>query len=171
MYSTMRLRFVRKTLLSMGSLGMNGMYRGVGEDALLLIDHIGADLWVVQSDTHGPFAEASSIPQSLETRLLGIRGVREYPLRICSCRTTQSCSTDWSIDSCSLLSLSLLSKCLKDDRSMRDYKRESQNTAKSNAEGASARYAKCGATNRCSHKSHTIAEIKQSSEGGSHVTD
>ena len=36
------------------SIGMIGLYRGIVADALLLIEHIGADLWVVQGGHSGP---------------------------------------------------------------------------------------------------------------------
>ncbi|HFC03351.1 MAG TPA: ABC transporter permease, partial [Nitratifractor salsuginis] len=40
---------------------MMGVYRGMVIDAQVLLDDIGADLWVVQEDTLGPFAESSRI--------------------------------------------------------------------------------------------------------------
>jgi putative ABC transport system permease protein len=62
-------------LLLMTVLGMSGIYRGMVEDALVVVDQIGADLWVVQRDTRGPFAEVSRIPASLEDRVRGVPGV------------------------------------------------------------------------------------------------
>ena len=50
-------------------LAMGGIYRGLVEDATLLVDHLGADIWVVQRDTRGPFAERSTVPPALEDRL------------------------------------------------------------------------------------------------------
>jgi putative ABC transport system permease protein len=41
-----------------------------------LVDDIGADLWVVQKDTRGPFAEVSRVPANLEFRLLAVPGVQ-----------------------------------------------------------------------------------------------
>ena len=49
-------------MLLMVVMGMGGIYRGVVEDATLLIDRVGADLWIVQRDTRGPFAELSRVP-------------------------------------------------------------------------------------------------------------
>jgi putative ABC transport system permease protein len=46
-------------LLLMIVLGMSGIYRGMIDDALVVVDRIGADLWVVQRGTRGPFAEIS----------------------------------------------------------------------------------------------------------------
>lgn len=49
-------------------LAMGGIYQGMVEEAVLLIDHTGADLWIVQQGTKGPFAERSIVPLSLEER-------------------------------------------------------------------------------------------------------
>ena len=62
-------------LLLMTVMGMTGIYRGLVEDATGLVDRIGADLWVVQRDTRGPFAEVSNIPLSLEDRVRSVPGV------------------------------------------------------------------------------------------------
>ena len=62
-------------LLLMIVLGMSGIYRGMIDDALILVDHIGADLWVVQRSTRGPFAEISRLPSNLEDRLRAVPGV------------------------------------------------------------------------------------------------
>lgn len=62
-------------LLLMTVLGMSGIYRGLVDDALVVVDHIGADLWVVQRDTRGPFAEVSRVPANLEDRLRAVPGV------------------------------------------------------------------------------------------------
>lgn len=56
-------------------LAMGGIYRGLVEDATLLVDRMGADLWVVQRDTRGPFAERSTVPIALEDRLRAQQGV------------------------------------------------------------------------------------------------
>ena len=62
-------------LLLMLVMGMGGIYRGLVEDATSLVERIGADLWVVQKDTRGPFAEVSRIPRDLEDRVLTVPGV------------------------------------------------------------------------------------------------
>jgi putative ABC transport system permease protein len=62
-------------LLLMIVLGMSGIYRGMIDDALVVVDRIGADLWVVQRDTRGPFAEISRLPANLEHRLRAVPGV------------------------------------------------------------------------------------------------
>ena len=66
-------RFVFTTvgigLLLMIVMGMGGIYRGLIFEATLLVDRIGADLWVVQGNTRGPFAENSRIPSNIEDRL------------------------------------------------------------------------------------------------------
>jgi putative ABC transport system permease protein len=63
-------------MLLMVVMGMGGIYRGVVEDATLLIDCVGADLWVVQRDTRGPFAELSRIPSNLVYRAAAVPGVQ-----------------------------------------------------------------------------------------------
>jgi putative ABC transport system permease protein len=40
-----------------------------------LVDRIDADLWVVQKDTRGPFAEVSRVPANLEDRIRAVPGV------------------------------------------------------------------------------------------------
>lgn len=62
-------------LLLMIVLGMSGIYRGMIDDALVVVDHIGADLWIVQRGTRGPFAEISRLPANLEHRLRAVPGV------------------------------------------------------------------------------------------------
>ena len=70
-------------MLLMIVMGMAGIYRGLIEDATLLVDRIGADLWIVQRDTRGPFAEQSRVPDSLAYRATAVPGVasaREFVL-------------------------------------------------------------------------------------------
>ncbi len=55
------------------TLTMAGVYRGMVDDAKVLLDNSGADLWVVQKDTLGPYAESSSIYDDLW------RGIRSMP--------------------------------------------------------------------------------------------
>ncbi|MFO1439835.1 MAG: ABC transporter permease [Verrucomicrobiaceae bacterium] len=62
-------------LLLMIVMGMGGIYRGLIHEATLLVDRIGADLWIVQGSTRGPFAELSRIPASLEDRVRAVPGV------------------------------------------------------------------------------------------------
>ncbi|MBI4881153.1 MAG: ABC transporter permease [Planctomycetes bacterium] len=62
-------------LLLMIVMGMGGIYRGLIREATLLVDKIGADLWIVQGGTRGPFAEVSRIPADLEDRARGVPGV------------------------------------------------------------------------------------------------
>jgi putative ABC transport system permease protein len=63
-------------MLLMLVMGMGGIYQGLIQDATLMIDRIGADLWVVQYATRGPFAEISRIPRNLEDRLRAVPGVK-----------------------------------------------------------------------------------------------
>jgi putative ABC transport system permease protein len=62
-------------LLLMIVLGMGGIYRGLVYEATLLVDRVNADLWVVQRNTRGPFAEVSSVPANVENRVLAVPGV------------------------------------------------------------------------------------------------
>ncbi|WP_456457331.1 ABC transporter permease [Nitratifractor sp.] len=48
---------------------MIGVYRGMVIDAQVLLDDIGADMWVVQENTLGPFAESSRIHEDLKNTL------------------------------------------------------------------------------------------------------
>jgi len=47
------------------TLIMAGVYRGMVDDAKALLNNSGADLWVVQQDTLGPYAEPSSVRDDL----------------------------------------------------------------------------------------------------------
>lgn len=58
-------------------IGMTGLYRGVVQDALLIIDRIDADLWVVQGERAGPFAEGSAVSSETDRRVEGVPGVAE----------------------------------------------------------------------------------------------
>ncbi|DAB41088.1 MAG TPA: ABC transporter permease [Sulfurovum sp. UBA12169] len=54
---------------------MIGVYRGMMVDAEILLDDINADLWVVQEDTLGPFAEASRVHEDLKDTLRAFEGI------------------------------------------------------------------------------------------------
>jgi putative ABC transport system permease protein len=64
-------------MLLMIVMGMLGIYRGLIQDATLLIERIGADLWVVQYNTRGPFAEVSRVPRNLVDRVAAVPGVSQ----------------------------------------------------------------------------------------------
>ncbi len=57
------------------TLSMAGIYRGMVDDGKALLDNSGADLWVVQKDTLGPYAEPSSIYDDVWRTIRGIPGV------------------------------------------------------------------------------------------------
>lgn len=57
------------------TLTMAGVYRGMVDDARALLDNSGADLWVVQKDTLGPYAESSSVHDDIYRGILGMPGV------------------------------------------------------------------------------------------------
>lgn len=63
-------------MLLMTVMGMGGIYRGIVEDATLLINRVGTDLWIVQRNTRGPFAEVSRVPPNLVHRALAVPGVQ-----------------------------------------------------------------------------------------------
>nr|WP_305792763.1 ABC transporter permease [Sedimenticola hydrogenitrophicus] len=57
------------------TLTMAGVYRGMVDDARVLLDNSGADLWVVQRDTLGPYAESSSLHDDVWRGVRGLPGV------------------------------------------------------------------------------------------------
>ena len=57
------------------TLIMAGVYRGLVEDGRALLDNSGADLWVVQRDTLGPYAEPSSLNDDIYRSILAMPGV------------------------------------------------------------------------------------------------
>lgn len=62
-------------LLMLVVMGMGGIYRGIIDDATSLLNSTGADIWVVQADTNGPFAEDSRIPEDLKLTIRALPGV------------------------------------------------------------------------------------------------
>lgn len=74
-------RFILTTIgvgmLLMVVMGMGGIYRGLVDDALVVTRGVGADLWVVQRDTRGPFAEISRLPRNMVDRVATVPGVLE----------------------------------------------------------------------------------------------
>lgn len=59
------------------TLVMAGVYRGMVDDGKALLDNSGADLWVVQQDTLGPYAESSSVADDMYRTLLAMPGVAQ----------------------------------------------------------------------------------------------
>ena len=59
------------------TLVMAGVYRGMVDDGKALLDNSGADLWVVQKDTLGPYAESSSIDDDVYRAILSMPGVAQ----------------------------------------------------------------------------------------------
>ena len=59
------------------TLIMAGVYRGMVDDGKALLDNSGADLWVVQRDTLGPYAESSSLPDDLWRDIHVLPGVAQ----------------------------------------------------------------------------------------------
>ena len=58
-------------------MAMGGVYQGLVVEALSIVRASGADLWVVQKDTNGPFAETSRVPDDLHRAIRAVPGVRE----------------------------------------------------------------------------------------------
>ncbi len=59
------------------TLVMAGVYRGMVDDGKALLDNSGADLWVVQQGTLGPYAESSSVNDDMYLTLSAMPGVEE----------------------------------------------------------------------------------------------
>ncbi len=57
------------------TLVMAGVYRGMVDDGKALLDNSGADLWIVQQNTLGPYAESSSLNDDLYRAILSMPGV------------------------------------------------------------------------------------------------
>ncbi len=56
---------------------MAGIYRGQTADALALLNATDADVWIVESGSQGPFAEASRVPGDTRELVARIYGVEE----------------------------------------------------------------------------------------------
>lgn len=56
-------------------LAMIGIYRGIVVDALTIARAPDVDIWVVEANTRGPFAEASRIPGGIRETIARIAGV------------------------------------------------------------------------------------------------
>ncbi|TCK17990.1 putative ABC transport system permease protein [Thiogranum longum] len=57
------------------TLTMAGVFRGMVDDGRALLRAADADIWVVQQNTLGPFAEPSSLPDDIYRGILAIDGV------------------------------------------------------------------------------------------------
>ena len=64
-------------LLIGATLVMAGVYRGMVDDGKALLDNSGADLWVVQRDTLGPYAESSSLNDDVYRSILAMPGIAQ----------------------------------------------------------------------------------------------
>ena len=58
------------------TLTMAGVFRGMVDDGKALLRDADADIWVVQQNTLGPFAEPSSLPDEMYKAILAIDGVK-----------------------------------------------------------------------------------------------
>ena len=59
------------------TLTMAGVFRGMVDDGKALLRSAGADIWVVQQNTLGPFAEPSSLPDDIYRGILALEGVSQ----------------------------------------------------------------------------------------------
>jgi putative ABC transport system permease protein len=59
------------------TLVMAGVYRGMVDDGKALLDNSGADLWVIQRDTLGPYAESSSLNDDVYRGVQAMKGVSQ----------------------------------------------------------------------------------------------
>ncbi len=59
------------------TLTMAGVFRGMVDDGKALLRSADADVWVVQQNTLGPFAEPSSLPDEMIRGIVALPGVRE----------------------------------------------------------------------------------------------
>lgn len=55
---------------------MIGVYRGMVYDAIVFVEDIKADIWVVQDETLGPFAESSRIHEDLKDQISYQEGIK-----------------------------------------------------------------------------------------------
>ncbi len=65
------------SLLMAVVLAMIGIYNGLVADALNIVKAPRVDLWIVEADTQGPFAEASKIPGGTRDAVARLHGVAE----------------------------------------------------------------------------------------------
>jgi len=65
------------SLLMAVVLAMIGIYNGLVSDALNIVNAPRVDLWVVESGTQGPFAEASKIPGGTRDAVARLHGVSD----------------------------------------------------------------------------------------------
>lgn len=59
------------------TLVMAGVYRGMVDDGKALLDNSRADLWVVQKDTLGPYAESSSVKDDIYRSIMLMPGIQQ----------------------------------------------------------------------------------------------
>ncbi|MGE0725737.1 MAG: ABC transporter permease [Alphaproteobacteria bacterium] len=74
------------------ALSMVGIYQGVVAEALALSRSLRADLWIVESGTRGPFAEASRLPGDVREavqRIPGIAAAGSITLRTAEIRSAR----------------------------------------------------------------------------------
>ena len=83
-WKDIKFNHARFTLTALGvaalitaTIGIVGLYRGVVHEALLMIVESGADLWVVQGNTYGPFTEMSRVSGTLDRRVEGVTGIKK----------------------------------------------------------------------------------------------
>ena len=58
-------------------MAMSGIYRGLVADSTRVINAVPVQLWIVEQNTRGPFAENSRLPEDLQYAIAAVRGVRQ----------------------------------------------------------------------------------------------
>ncbi|WP_026607853.1 ABC transporter permease [Methylocapsa acidiphila] len=83
-WKDIRFNFARFVLAVVGltailtmSLAMNGLYRGIVHESLVMAAGVGADAWLVQGGRDGPFNDESHVSSLLDRRAEGLFGVKE----------------------------------------------------------------------------------------------
>ena len=59
------------------TLAMNGFYRGIVHESLIMVESPGTDAWLVQGGRDGPFDDESHVSELLDRRAEGLFGVQE----------------------------------------------------------------------------------------------
>ncbi len=76
---------------------MIGVYRGMVFDAKSLVDDIKADIWVVQQDTLGPFAQNSKVHEDLKEQISYQNGIKSASAITFETIQMQNCYGDFKV--------------------------------------------------------------------------
>ena len=73
----MAWKIAQKLIDNPESFGVTVTKSAAGATIIDALNHTRADIWVVQQDTNGPFAENSRIPEDIKYRIKGVPGVAQ----------------------------------------------------------------------------------------------